>query len=176
MAAVRLPRPPWTAPSGRDSPSCRIPTTRAAMTSLCAFKANLALRGVPHASICALPVHNLRSALCEQNTLRRPRRVSHTRPPGEPIRSESIYQPSFCPSAGSATSTAYVSGPGFTPASAHAAASCAAWPEPRARRRANPARFPIQLRPLLGLCPSVAVVVSIQPTHSCMSRRSHTMS
>ena len=63
-------------------------------------KANLALRGVLHASTCALPVRNLRRALCEQNTLHRPRRVSHTRPPGEPIRSESVSQPSFCPSAG----------------------------------------------------------------------------
>ena len=92
MAAVRASRPSWTAPSGRDLiPSCRIPTTRAAMTSLCAFKANLAFRGVPHANTCALPIRDLRRALCEQNTLRRPRRASHTRPPGEPIRSESIY-------------------------------------------------------------------------------------
>ena len=90
MAAARVPRPSWTAPSGRDSPSCRIPTTRAAMTSPCTLKANLALRGVPHASTCALPVRNLCLALCEQNTLRRPRRVSHTCPPGEPIQSESI--------------------------------------------------------------------------------------
>ena len=86
-------------------------------------------------------------------------------------------QPSFCPSAGSATSTAYVSRPGFTRAAAHVAASCAARPETRARRRANPARSPIQLRPLLGLCPlSDAVVISIQPTHTCVSRRLHTTS
>ena len=98
MAAARVPRPSWTAPSGRVSPSCRIPTTRAAMTPLCALKANLAFRGVPHASTCALPVRNLRRALCEQNTLRRPHGASHTRPLGEPIRSESIIQPSFCPS------------------------------------------------------------------------------
>ena len=78
MAAARVPRPSWTAPSGRDSPSCRIPTARAPMTSPCTFKANLALRGVPHASTCALPVRNLRRTLCEQNTLRRRRRaVTH---------------------------------------------------------------------------------------------------
>ncbi len=61
-------------------------------------KANLALRGVHHANKCALPVRNLRRALCEQNTLLRPRRVSHTRPLGEPIRSKSLIQPTFCPS------------------------------------------------------------------------------
>ena len=98
LFAYLVPRLSWTAPSSRVSPSCRIPTTRAAMTSLCALKANFALRGAPHASTCALPVRNLRRALCEQNTLRRPHRVSHTRPPGEPIHSESIIQPTFCPS------------------------------------------------------------------------------
>ena len=98
MAAARAPCPSRTAPSGRDSPSCRIPTIRAAMTSPCALKANLAFRAVPHANTCALPVRDLRRALREQSTLRRPHRDSHTRPPGEPIRSESIIQPSFCPS------------------------------------------------------------------------------
>ena len=72
------------------------------------------------------------------------------------------------------TSTAGVSGPGFTPASEHVAVSCAARHEPRARRRANPGRFPMQLRPLLSPCPSVAVVVAIPPTHTCVSRRLHT--
>ena len=77
--------------------------------------------------------------------------------------------------AGSATFTAHVSRPGFTPAGEHVAVSCAARPEPRARRRANPARSPNQLLPLLGLCPStVAVSVAIQHTHSCVSRDSHT--
>ena len=92
MAAVRAPCPfsDGTIRQGFN-PSCRIPTTRAAMTSPCAFKANLAFRGVPHANTCALPVRDLRRALCEQNTLCRPHRASHTRPPGEPIRSESIY-------------------------------------------------------------------------------------
>ena len=71
--------------------SCRIPTTRAAMTSPCASKANLAVRGVHHANKCALPIRNLRRALCEQNTPRRSRRVSHTCPCREPIQSESIY-------------------------------------------------------------------------------------
>ena len=35
-------------------------------------KTNLAIRGVLHASTCALPVRNLRRAFCEQNTPRRP--------------------------------------------------------------------------------------------------------
>ena len=74
------------------NPSCRIPTTRAAMTSPCASpKANLAVRGVHHASTCALLVRNLCRALCEQNTLRRPRRVSHTRSRREPVQSKSSY-------------------------------------------------------------------------------------
>ena len=140
-------------------------------------KASPAFRGVPHASTCALPVRNLHRALCEQNTLRRPHRASHTRPPGERIHSESIIQPTFCPSAGSATSTAGVYGPGFTRAAEHVAASCAARPEPRARCCVNPARSPKQLRPLLGPClSSVAISVAIPRTHSCVSRRSHTMS
>ena len=74
------------------------------------------------------------------------------------------------------TSTAGVSGPGFTPTGEHVAVSCAARHEPRARRRANPARFPLQLLPLLGPYPSsVAVVVSILPTHTCVLRRSHSI-
>ena len=139
-------------------------------------KANLALQGVPHASTCALPDRNLRSALCEQNTLRRLRRVSHTCPPGEPIHSESITSLPFVRPRDRLTSTAGVSGPGFTPAGEHVAASCQARPEPRARRRANPARFPMQLRPRLGPCPLCdAVVVAIPPTHTCVSRRSDTI-
>ena len=137
-------------------------------------KTNLAVRGVHHANKCALPVRNLRRALCEQNKLRRPRRVSHTCPPGEPIHSESVYPAYLLSVAGSATFTAHVSGPGFIPASEHVAVSCAARPEPRARCCANPARFPMQLQPLLGPCLSVAVVVSTRPTHTCVSRRSHT--
>ena len=74
----------------------------AATTSPCASQASPAFRGVPHASTCALPVHNLLCALCEQNARRRPHRALHTRPPGEPIRSKFIIQPTFCPSAGSA--------------------------------------------------------------------------
>ena len=68
--------PSWTAPSGRVSlPPAGSRTTRAAMTSPCAFqKANLAVRGVPHASTCALPV-----------------RASQTRSRGEPVQSESSY-------------------------------------------------------------------------------------
>ena len=89
--ALRAPRPSLDGTIRQGFSSCRIPTTRAAMTSPCAFKANLALRGVPHANTCALPFRHLRRALCEQNTLHRPHRASHTRPPGEPVRSESIY-------------------------------------------------------------------------------------
>ena len=75
------------------------------------------------------------------------------------------------------TSTACVSGPDFTRAGAHAAASCEARHEPRARCHANPARSSKRLRPLLGLCPSSgAVSVAIQPTHSCVSRHLHTTS
>ena len=106
--ALRAPRPSWTAPSGRDSPSCRIPTTRAAVTSLCALKANLALRGVPHASTCALPVRNLRSALCPSVTcaVRSANRTPcaghvefHTRArPENPSIPNPSTQPCFCPS------------------------------------------------------------------------------
>ena len=99
--------------------------------------------------------------------------LSHTRPPGEPIHSESVTSLAFVRPRDRLTSTAGVSGPGFTPASEHMAVWCAARHEPRARRRVNPARFPFQLRPLLGPCLlSDAVVVSIRPTHTCVSRRS----
>ena len=54
-------------------------------------KTNLAIRGVLHANTCALPVRNLRRALCEQNTPRRSRRVSHTCLRKEPVQSESNY-------------------------------------------------------------------------------------
>ena len=54
-------------------------------------KTNLAIRGVLHASTCALLIRNPRRALCEQNTPRRSRRVSHTCPRKEPIQSESNY-------------------------------------------------------------------------------------
>ena len=85
------------------TPSCRIPThTCSHDITLRIPKTNLAVRGVHHASTCALPVRNLRRALCEQNTPRRPRRVSHTCPRKEPIRSEFTTQPGLCPSAGSA--------------------------------------------------------------------------
>ena len=98
--------------------------------------------------------------------------LSHTHPPGEPIRSESIYQHTFCPSRDQLHRPRAFSGPGFTPASEHVGVSCQARPEPRARRRANPARFPKQLRPLLGLCPSVSVALS--RSSSRVSRDSHT--
>ena len=77
------------------------------------------------------------------------------------------FQPSFCPPQDRLTSTACVSGPDFTHAGAHAAASCKAPHEPRSRCCANPARSSKWLRPLLGLCPlSDAVFVAIQRTHS----------
>ena len=151
------------------NPSCQIPTTRAAMTSPFASKTNLTVQGVLHASTCALPVRNLRRALCEQNTLRRPRRVSHTRSRREPIRSEFSYPAWLLSVAGSATFTAYVSRPGITPAAEHVGVSCVARHRPYARCCANPARSPMKLPPLPGFCLStVAVVVSIQPTHTCV--------
>ena len=78
-------------------------------------------------------------------------------------------QPGLCPSAGSATSTAGVPGPGFTPAAEHVGVSCVARHGPHARCCANPARSPMQLRPLPGPC--LSIVVSIRPTHTCVSRR-----
>ena len=85
--------PSWAAPSGRALlPPAGFRTTCAAMTSPCASqKTNLAVRGVHHASTCALLVRNLRRALCEQNTPRRSRRVSHTCPRREPIQSKFNY-------------------------------------------------------------------------------------
>ena len=81
-------------------------------------------------------------------------------------------QPGLCPSAGSATSTACVSGPGLTLAAEHVGVSCVARHGPPARCRVNPARSQLQLQPLPGFCPStVAVIVSIQPTHTCVSQR-----
>ena len=74
------------------TPSCRIPNhTCSHDVTLRIAKTNLTIRGVLHASTCALPVRNLRRALCEQNTPRRSRRVSHTCSRREPIRSEFSY-------------------------------------------------------------------------------------
>ena len=88
----------------------------------------------------------------------------------------SLSQPSFCPSAGSARIHRGVYGPGLTRADAHVAVSCEAQHGPHARCSTNPARSPKQLRLLLGLCPSsVAVVVALSRTHSCVSRRLHTI-
>jgi len=71
------------------------------------------------------------------------------------------------------TSTAGVSGPGLTRANEHVGVSCQARPESYARCCANPARSPLQLQPLLGLCPlSDAVVVSMQSTHTCVLQHS----
>ena len=88
------------------TPSCRTPTTRAGSHDVTRAlkKTNLAIRGVLHASTCALPVRNLHRAFWEQNTPRRPRRVLHTCPRKEPVRSEFSTQPDLCPSAGPATS------------------------------------------------------------------------
>ena len=123
-------------------------------------------------STCALPVRNLRRALCEQNTPRRSRRVSHTCPRKEPIRSEFTTQPGLCLSAGSATSTACVPGPGLTLAAEHVGVSCVARHGPSACCRADPGQSQLQLPPLPGFCLStVAVVVSMRPTHTCVSRR-----
>ena len=100
LLVLRAPRPSLDGTIRQGfNPSCRIPTTRAAMTSLCTLKANLAFRRVPHASTCALPVRDLRRALCEQGTLRRSHRVSHTHARLEnPSVPNPFNQPSFCPS------------------------------------------------------------------------------
>ena len=119
-----------------------------------------------------MPVRNLRRALCEQNTPRRSRRVSHTCRVENPSSPNSTTQPGLCPSAGSATSTAGVPGPGLTPAAEHMGVSCVARHGPPTRCCANPARSPMKLQPLPGFCLSaVAVVVSFQPTHTCVLRR-----
>ena len=81
-------------------------------------------------------------------------------------------QPGFCPSVGSATSTAGGPGPGLTPAAEHVGVSCVARPGPHARCCANPARSPMQLQQLPGLCLSVAVVVSTLSTHTCVLQHS----
>ena len=101
MAAARIPRPSWMAPSSRDSPSCRIPTTRAAITSLCASqKQTSQSEGFPTRThvLCLSVTYAVRSANrthCAGHV-----ELSHMRPPGEPVHSESVSQPSFCPSAG----------------------------------------------------------------------------
>ena len=84
-------------------------------------------------------------------------------------------QPGFCPSAGSANIHRWRSWTGFHSRSRARGVSCVARPGPHARCCANPARSPLQLQPLLGLCPFVAVVVSIRPTHTCVSRRSYSI-
>ena len=77
---------------------------------------------------------------CEQNARRRPQGALHTRLPGEPFRSKFTSSLASVRPRDRLTSTACVSGPDFTCASAHAAASCEARHEPHARCCANPAR------------------------------------
>ena len=78
-------------------------------------------------------------------------------------------QPGLCPSAGSATSTACVPRPGLTLAAEDVGVSCVARHGPPACCRVNPARSPMKLPPLPGFClPTVAVVVSMQSTHTCV--------
>ena len=80
-------------------------------------------------------------------------------------------QPGLCPSAGSATSTACVSGPGLTHAAEHVGVSSVARHGPSVRCRADPGRsqMKLQLRP--GFCPAtVAVSVAFHPTHTCVGR------
>ena len=86
---------------------------------------------------------------------------------GNPSSPNPATQPGLCPSAGSATSTAGVPGPSFTPAAEHVGASCVARHGPHARCCANPARSPLKLQPLLGpRLSTVAVSVSFLPTRS----------
>ena len=85
-----------------------------------------------------------------------------------PSRPNPSTQPGLCPSAGSATSTACVSGPGLTLAAMHAGVSSVAQHGTPARCRADPGRSQMKLPPLPGFCPStVAVSISILPTHNC---------
>ena len=83
--------PPWTAPTGRVSPSCQIPTTRAAMTSSYAFQ-----KQTSHSEGFHTQAHMLCPPVnCAVRSANRTHcaghvELSHTRPPGEPIHSESI--------------------------------------------------------------------------------------
>ena len=83
----------------------------------------------------------------------------HTRVRAEnPSSPNSATQPTFCPSVGSATSTAGVPGPGLTPAAEHVGVSCVARHGPSVRCRANPGWSQLQLPPLPGFCPSIVAV------------------
>ena len=144
--------PSWTAPSGRDLiPPAGSRTTRAAMTSPCASQ-----KQTSHSEGFTTRTN----VLCPSE-LHKHARVENPSSPNPAT------QPGLCPSAGSATSTAGVPGPGFTPAAEHMGVSCVARHGPHARCCANPARSPLKLQPLLGPCLSfVAVVVSSRHTRS----------
>ena len=155
------------------TPSCRIPTTRAALTSPCASQ-----KQTSQSEGFSTRAHVLcLSVTCAVHSANRTHRTGHVgfhthvrvKNPSVP---NSSTQPGLCPSVGSATSTACVPGPGLTVAAEHVGVSCVARHGPPARFRVDPARSQMKLPPLPGFCPSiVAVVVSSQPMHTCVSRR-----
>ena len=155
------------------TPSCRIPTTRAAMTSPCALKKQTSQsEGFSTRAHVLCP-----SVTCTVHSANRTHRAGHvgfhTRVRVEnPSSPNPATQPGLCPSAGSATSTACVPRPGLTLAAEHVGVSCVARHGPPARYRVNPAWSQMKLSPLPGFCLStVAVVVSIHPTDTCVLRR-----
>ena len=130
------------------TPSCRIPNhTCSHDVTLRIAKTNLAVRGVPHTSTCALLVRTLRRALCEQNTPRRPRRVSHTCPRREAVQSKSSYPAWPLSVRGISYIHRWHSRTGLHSRSRARGGlvRCTAWHGPHARCCANPVRSPMKL-------------------------------
>ena len=155
------------------TPSCRIPTTRAAMTSPCApQKQTSQSEGFSTRAHVLCP-----SVTCAMHSANRTHHAGHVgfhtrvhvKNPSVP---NSTTQPGLCPSAGSATSTACVSGPGLTLAAEHVGVSYVAQHGPSARCRVDPGRSQLELPLLPGIClATVAVAFSTHATHTCVSRR-----
>ena len=95
---------------------------------------------------------------------------SHTRSRREPIQSKSVYPAWPLSVRGVSYIHRVRSRTGPHSRSRARGVSCVARHGPPARCRVNPARSQLQLPPLPGFCPST-VAVSIQPTHTCVSRR-----
>ena len=114
--SCRVPHPSWTAPSGRVSlPPAGSRTTRAAMTSPCSSqKQTSQSEGFSTRAHVLCP--SVTRAVHSANRTHRAGHVEfHTRVRVEsPSSPNSSTQPGLCPSAGSATSTACVSGLGLT--------------------------------------------------------------
>ena len=145
------------------TPSRWTPTKRAAMTSPCASqKQTSQSEGFTTRAHVLCP-----SVTCAVHSANRTHRAGHvgfhTRVRVEnPSSPNPATQPGLCPSAGSATFTASVSGPGLTLAAVHVGVSSVARHGPPVSCRVDPVRSQMQLPPLPGFCPStVAVVVSI---------------